>query len=237
MLQVSEMADYNYKIAYCLATYNSEPYIEDCIGSILMQKLDGDFETKIFVTDDASTDSTLKVLKSFKPIANIDIKFRRYNSQGICALPKNNSIARALKWKADYIVLMDADDTLEQNFTTKLTNRLIHSSDTWATCYGKMFGAGHGKIFPQANKKVIDMSYDNGIASWAVIKAKELKAVNGYDFVLHEDYDLWIRLLKRGKTYHVEPEFLYNYRIHQKQKTNTIDQALAFKEIYNAHFK
>ena len=47
-------------IGVCIATYNQEKYIRQCLDSVLMQKVDFDYE--IVVGDDASTDGTQDIL-------------------------------------------------------------------------------------------------------------------------------------------------------------------------------
>ena len=51
------------KVSVCVVTYNQENYIETCLTSILEQKVDFPFE--IIVSDDASTDGTVAIVKKF----------------------------------------------------------------------------------------------------------------------------------------------------------------------------
>lgn len=50
-------------ISVCCITYNQEKYIDDCINSILVQKLSYNYE--IIIGDDCSTDSTREKLKEW----------------------------------------------------------------------------------------------------------------------------------------------------------------------------
>ena len=54
----------NLKLTVNVITYNHEQYIEECLDSILKQKVDFNFVVRIF--DDASTDKTPEICKRYK---------------------------------------------------------------------------------------------------------------------------------------------------------------------------
>lgn len=54
----------NVKVSIDCITYNHEPYIADAIESFLMQKTD--FEFEILIHDDASTDATAEIIRSYE---------------------------------------------------------------------------------------------------------------------------------------------------------------------------
>jgi len=95
-------------ISVCMATYNGEKYIAEQVKSILLQLGE---EDELVVSDDNSTDDTVKILESFndKRIKifnhdrNLDNKHPFYPST------KNfeNALTKAL---GDYIFLSDQDD-------------------------------------------------------------------------------------------------------------------------------
>ena len=51
-------------VSVCLITYNHEKYIAQAIESVLMQKVD--FEWEIIIAEDCSTDNTREILISYK---------------------------------------------------------------------------------------------------------------------------------------------------------------------------
>ena len=51
-------------VTVCLITYNQAQYIEECIDSILAQKVN--FAWELVIADDCSTDGTRKILEAYK---------------------------------------------------------------------------------------------------------------------------------------------------------------------------
>jgi glycosyltransferase involved in cell wall biosynthesis len=50
------------EISFFVQTYNTAPYLEECIDSILAQR--GNYDYEIILPDDASTDQTEQVARS-----------------------------------------------------------------------------------------------------------------------------------------------------------------------------
>lgn len=84
-----------------MATYNGERYLKEQINSILMQLDDYD---ELVISDDGSTDATLKIIKSY-----LDCRIRFFSNCGKHGVTWN--FENALKQvKGDYIFLSDQDD-------------------------------------------------------------------------------------------------------------------------------
>ena len=56
-----------------MCTYNGEKYLQDQINSILKQK--GDFELKLIIREDGSSDRTIDILKGYETNPRVKIKF------------------------------------------------------------------------------------------------------------------------------------------------------------------
>lgn len=95
-------------ISVCMATYNGEKYIAEQVKSILSQL---GAEDELIVSDDASTDDTLKILESFK-----DNRIRVFNHSRVLDnkhpfYPATKNFENALiHAKGDYIFFADQDD-------------------------------------------------------------------------------------------------------------------------------
>ena len=88
-------------ISVCMATYNGERFIKEQIDSILMQIGPND---EIVISDDHSTDNTLKIISSYN-----DKRIKLINNPNVRSVSYNflNSLKNA---KGDYIFLSDQDD-------------------------------------------------------------------------------------------------------------------------------
>jgi GT2 family glycosyltransferase len=89
-------------ISVCIANYNGESIIADCIESVLQQVNAPNFE--ILVHDDASTDESLRVLDSFESIRVI----KSSENVGFCI--SNNRMAAEARGK--FILLLNNDAQL-----------------------------------------------------------------------------------------------------------------------------
>lgn len=95
----------NPKVSVCIFTYNHENYISDCLMSVLSQDINGEIE--ILVGDDASTDSTVSIIKMY--IKRFPEKIHLYRQEN------NIGASRNLKFlidkaRGDFISHLDGDD-------------------------------------------------------------------------------------------------------------------------------
>ncbi len=94
-------------LSVVVPTYNHGKYIRECIESILMQKVD--FEYEVLIGEDLSTDDTANVLKEMEP--KLPEYFHIYYREKNMGLGKNGN-ARDLhsKAKGKYVVTIEGDD-------------------------------------------------------------------------------------------------------------------------------
>ncbi|GAB3793517.1 glycosyltransferase family 2 protein [Spirosoma humi] len=89
------------KISVCLASYNGERYIKQQLNSILLQL---NSEDEVIVSDDGSSDNTIKVICSLQ-----DQRIKIYNNSGPRG-PLSNFESALERATGDYIFLADQDD-------------------------------------------------------------------------------------------------------------------------------
>ncbi len=96
-------------ISVCTATYNGSRFIEEQLSSILKQIDDND---EIIISDDGSTDDTIKKILSFN-----DDRIKILYNNGHCYTANfENALRHA---KGDYIFLSDQDDIWHDNKVEK----------------------------------------------------------------------------------------------------------------------
>jgi glycosyltransferase involved in cell wall biosynthesis len=94
-------------IAVCIATYNHERYIAQCLESVLMQQCDEPI--RIYIGDDASTDGTETVCQRFAAQDKRIVYLRRAQNMGL----SGNTLDLYRRILADgcaYIAMLDGDD-------------------------------------------------------------------------------------------------------------------------------
>ena len=90
----------------CIANYNGASMLPDCIESVLAQE--GDFDIEVIVHDDASTDSSLILLKERYPFVKV-IESR--NNVGFC-ISNNRMVGQA---RGEYVLLLNNDAALHSD--------------------------------------------------------------------------------------------------------------------------
>ncbi|HJV25439.1 MAG TPA: glycosyltransferase [Aromatoleum sp.] len=87
----------------CIANYNGESLLADCIDSVLVQ--DCDFSVEILVHDDASTDGSLELLRARYPQVEV---ITSADNVGFCVA--NNRMAQ--RARGEYLLLLNNDAAL-----------------------------------------------------------------------------------------------------------------------------
>ena len=120
-------------VAITVVTFNSERYIEGCLKQALVQ----DYENlQVIVVDNASDDSTVEILHRFEGYNRIRIFYNRVN-RGFAG-GQNQAIAAASE--ADWILTLNPDVRLPENFVRTLVTAGETSSDIGSAC-GKLLAA------------------------------------------------------------------------------------------------
>lgn len=197
------------RIGIALATYNSSGFLSKCLDSILAQKFDG--EVKIFACDDASTDDTVSRLKE----REIDHVTLSKNSGG-CAKPYNVAFSY-LANTCDAIWKVDSDDYLLKPCAIQKMADTLGDHD-WVNCHAMGFGEREWELTCNPNATLAEFRQANQLTAFGMIRSSVWKESGGFDEnCAYEDWEWWVRMLKRGKTYSVVTEPIYAYRTHANQ--------------------
>ena len=136
-------------LSVVVPTYNHEKYIKECIDSILMQKVN--FEYEVLIGEDLSPDGTACVLKEMEPDLpdNVRIFYREKNM----GLGKNGN-ARDLhsKAKGKYVVTIEGDDY----FTDKCK---LQKQVDFLEKHPEYFAVAHGCTVVDEHSKEKDEEY------------------------------------------------------------------------------
>lgn len=202
------------KVSVLISVYNSDDYVRQAIDSILAQTYT-DFE--FVVVDDASTDRTLEILRSYRDPRIVLVK----NEQ-------NLGLARSLNQgiqisRGEYIARQDADDLSHPQRLAKQVSFLdahpevgvVGSAARWVD-----ESLNTLKIWPPAadNAGIQEtlLGYCCLIHGSTMYRRQAIQEWDGYDPVMHtgQDYDLWLRV---SETWDLAclSDVLYVYRLHK----------------------
>lgn len=201
------------KITVLMPIFNCELYIREAVESILNQRYT-DFE--FLIIDDASTDATLSIIKSFSD-SRITIIEKPINSG------YTNSLNSGLKLaKGKYIARMDGDDiSYPERFAKQIA--FLEANPEVIVCGTtyKIVGNNKSITIPENHEEIkIGLLWGNCIMHPSVmIRKKVLEDYSiQYDTTKEpaEDYDMWVRLLSFGKLHNLQ-EILLEYRLYGNQ--------------------
>ena len=124
--------DYEYEVSVYCCTYNHEKYIRDALEGFFMQKTD--FEWKLVIHDDASTDRTQDIIREYidkypgkiVPILQTENQY----SQGIDI---NKIMSKYLKGK--YIASCEGDDYWTDPYKLQKQYDFLQQNPEFSGCY------------------------------------------------------------------------------------------------------
>jgi glycosyltransferase involved in cell wall biosynthesis len=213
----------NNKISVIVCAYNQGKWLSKCLKTLINQKKIFKKDYEIILVNDASKDSTDKIIKNFE-----HIKYIKYiNNKINLGLP--SSINKAIeKSKAKYIVRVDADDFVDLNFL-QLARDFLNNTEKYQAVAVDYF---------KVNEKNLIIRKHNckkqEIACGIMFVKKSLYEIGLYNekFKMREGHELKKRFLKKFKIGRI-PLALYNYRQHQNNRTKNLKEL----ELYDSLIK
>jgi len=233
-------------VSICIPTFNGASFIEDALNSALAQTYKN---IEIVVSDDASNDTTLQIVKNYQDITTIPI--RVYQHQPNCIGSNwNHCIKHA---QGEYIKFLFQDDVLMPKCIEKMIAVLNQKPqcalvackrqfiteagmdspeiDKWKTIYGDLqvhlnMASESGQLI--LSKKLFShplfyASPFNKIGEPSVVMfRKSILGKTGYfreDLKQILDYEYWYRILKQYPIA-IITEPLVKFRLHESQATN-----------------
>lgn len=198
--------------------YNAQDYIEQCLGSIMAQTFTG---FKCYITDDMSTDNTVKLIKDTidgdPRFILIENKVKHYQPGNYDQVLRNNSDID----DNEIVVEIDGDDWLPNSTTLQLIHDIYQNPNIWIT-NGSFKYANGGKGF--SRKQVIDENLRRVSMTcshmrtwraflWRAIKQEDLKDANGIYWSVTGDLAFMYPMLEMAgeEHYHFISDVTYIY--------------------------
>ncbi len=217
-----------------MAVYNGEAYLRECIESVLDQTYK-DFE--FLIIDDASTDITRAIIKSYKDSRIRLIENSRNLSQVVSL---NIGLEDA---KGNFIARIDADDVMFPNRLERQLNFLNSKADvalvgSWADAIDEKGDIITRSKLPMRNEEIIVgilIGEFISVHSSVMFRKDVIIGVGKYNesFSFTEDFKLIIDLLIKGYKISNIPERLIKYRLHN-DRISVRDHTPQIKRAYIA---
>lgn len=203
-------------LSICVAVYNHRQYIEECLDSILNQKVN--FPYEILVGNDCSTDGSEKVLDRYRDRVKV---INRPENLGLCA----NMYDLFLQAGGKYVIEISGDDYYcDMGVLQKMVDFLEGHPEYFSVAgWMKFFNVREGTIRDDgAGKKPREYTLcdylrtGNGLVMYGVMRNtfyqdRESNAYLGKGSRNNEEVKWYFYTLSKGKKY-ILPESVYVYR-------------------------
>jgi glycosyltransferase involved in cell wall biosynthesis len=203
-------------VSVVIPAYNQAQYLAEAIDSVLGQAVSG---MEIIVVDDGSTDETAAIAQQY----GADVRYIYQENQGLAAA-RNTGIRAA---RGHYVALLDSDDLWKPNFISKML-ALARKEPGMAVFYcGFDFIDDNGQQLPQTGSSHVVppgqiyhvLLRSNFLAPSTILMRREAALEVGLfdpNFRRLQDWEMWLRLLRRGYHFQGIPNQLVYYRIHNR---------------------
>lgn len=208
-------------VSVIMAAYNADKYIAEAIESILSQTYSN---WELIIADDVSNDRTAEIIDSYKKKDN-RIKSMRLDKNSGSVIARNVAIEKSL---GKYLAILDSDDVaLPDRLTTQVefleSNKDIDFVGSYVELIdesGEIIGKKKKPLTHEEIKFPILLQIQFVMSAVTLIKSVVVE-IGGLDnnYLYVEDYDLWDRLLLRGKKCANIPTILTQHRIQPESVT------------------
>lgn len=204
-------------ISCIIPTHNRLATLPRAVDSILRQTHQ---ELELWVVDDASTDQTAEYLRELQ-----DARVHVFTLAENLGVSRARNLAAA-KARGEWLAFLDSDDEwlpdkLERQLAVIAQNNelhLVHGEEQWVrrgvrVNQKKHHRKGGGDQFARATELCVISP------SAAMIRTRIFHELGGFreDFVVCEDYDLWLRFLCRHPVGFVGEPIVVKYGGHEDQ--------------------
>lgn len=211
-------------VSFIVPCYNAEKYLERCAKSLVNQKTDISYE--IIFVNDGSTDSTQRILESFKEKYGEKVKVIEQKNQGISAA-RNRGIENA---QGKYLGFIDDDDFVSEDYLDSLYKKTRNSSADIVQLSYDSVSSDEKVISVENHKDEISISenqnqmmkYCYGFVWSGLIKKSLFENIRFPYGFWYEDMILVMALIRLCSDYEYLPETLYHHTIHKSSASKTL---------------
>lgn len=205
-------------VSVIMPVYNASSFLAQSVESVLNQTYK-DFE--FIVIDDCSTDNSYEILCEYAKLDSRITVYKNEQNRGV-SYTRNFGVKKA---KGEYIALIDSDDIWKEDKLSKQLELIKKYPDT-DLCYT-------GSAYIDTNNKMSDFVFrvpskvdyktllKQNVASCSSVVIKKawlIKYPMAHDS-MHEDFAVWLSVLKDGGVARGIDEPLLIYRVDKSSKS------------------
>lgn len=214
------------KVSLIIPCYNLGQFLDEAVGSALAQTYQ-DFE--ILIIDDGSTEAaTVALLDGY---ARPRTRVLRAPHRGVTAA-RNLGIAES---RGEYLSFFDADDRMLPRFLERTVAALDGDPElAFASCWVKLFGDEDWE-WKAERCDLVGLLHDCSVATAALVRKRAVVEAGGFDEAMelgHEDWDLWLSIVERGRRGAIVPEVLFGYRRRADSRSTVADRGATYLELF-----
>lgn len=208
----------NILLSICVRTHNQERFIREALDSVLRQHTAFPFE--IIISDDASSDGTVTILKEYQ---------KQYPDRIRLLLQESNiggpdNLKRVIEVsQAKYITCLDGDDFYTDDYKLQKQIDVLESHPEYAACFHNTWYAdseGHLRgLFNRPDFHSLHDAREFIRERWfvpihsAVLRREYIEFPEWYNTVMNDDYVVHLSVAKHGP-YYFMPDVMVAYRRH-----------------------
>lgn len=202
------------KYSIIIPVYNVEGYLDKCLKSILNQTYSN---YEVIIVNDGSPDNSDNIIKSYE---KEDKRFKGYKKvNGGLSDARNYGLKYAT---GDYLIFIDADDYIENNYLEKVNDVLERNKDIDVLKFKiKLVDEGENLIRMEngLNKEGVT-SFEELVKleflepAWSYVYKLSFWKENNFTYLkgmIHEDFGLTPEILMKANKIYYLNSYLYNY--------------------------
>lgn len=203
-------------VSVVMPAYNAENYIAQAIASVQAQSVT---QWQLLVIDDCSQDGTCAIVEA---LSGQDSRIRLFRNEENMGTARSRNRGLELS-QGQYVAFLDSDDIWHsQKLERQIAAAQAGGADVVFTSYAIIGNDGQ----PRCNDFVVPRQTDfrqmlrkNVVGcSTVLISAAAAEKYRFQEDVFHEDYALWLTMIRDGAVFVGVPEVLVSYRYHSTSR-------------------
>lgn len=217
------------KISVIMPTFRAAATIRDSIESVLAQTEEN---WELIIVDDAGGDETGEIAEAFADSDNRIRVLTNPENKGIAA-SRNAAIAEA---RGEFLAFLDSDDFWREDKLEKQTHLMERENAVisyTATSYVNVAGQASKYTLAAAERLTHKQLLRRNLMSCSSVMVRRDAMIPFPPGYMHEDYAVWLEIVKKTGAAHGLNEPLLVYRMSADSKS--AKRAASAKMIYNAY--